>query len=62
MENLVGTDSRVMNEIADKLSEVEVLYILASKPRNLVQLVTQLENTFGLQSTPIGVKVIVDDR
>ena len=37
-------------EIARKLTEVEILYVLACKPKTLSELAAQMETTFGLET------------
>jgi hypothetical protein len=46
----------VSDEVANKLMEVEILYILASRPAATGELVAQLKGTFGLEtdSTQVG--------
>ncbi len=43
-------------EITQKLADVEILYILASKPKSLTELTARLKKTFGLETTSAVVK------
>ena len=43
-------------EVTQKLVDVEMLYILASKPKSLMELTAQLKTTFGLETTSNVVK------
>jgi len=42
-------------EITQKLAGVEILYILASKPKTLTELTAQLKTTFGLETVSTAV-------
>jgi len=59
-EDPVARVSNVQYEIAQKLYEVEVLYILASKPLSLNQLVDKMKTTFGLVTNPVELKRVLD--
>jgi len=37
-------------EITQKLADIEILYILASKPKTSTELTAQLKTTFGLET------------
>jgi hypothetical protein len=60
LQNPVTTEPHEMNEIAQILYDVEVLYILAPKPLSLNQLVNRLKTTFGLETNPIELKRVLD--
>ncbi len=63
MGNLLAPDEldpRAVSEIAAKLTEVEVLYILASKPAAVAELLGRVRNTFGLEADPIQIEDVVD--
>jgi hypothetical protein len=51
MGNFVGTKSPSdLGDVASRLTEIEVLYAVASKPLSAQDLVGRLETTFGLET------------
>jgi hypothetical protein len=55
-----STKSRGVNEISDKLVEVETLYVLASKPVALQDLVSRLRTIFAFESNIDGVNEVLE--
>jgi len=55
-----STKSHEASEIVDKLVEVETLYVLASKPAALPDLVSRLRTIFGFESN-LGISGVLEE-
>jgi hypothetical protein len=60
MGNLVGSKTpSELSDVASRLTEIEVLYAVASKPLSAQDLVDRLETTFGLETDIVSIGVVL---